>query len=405
MNDDGRNIGTVGESPDLHSSPPARTRRLREAGAPGAGVDLVHPGVLDSGGGARGDFGAEARSMKDDGRNIDTALGVLEGEASRQLAPYTGPAPGEWHELRPSSPAEPTYYDKPVLKQPVWIWSIPAYFYVGGVAGAAMTLALAAHWFGGRRLREFEERCRWIGAVGGGIGTALLIHDLGRKSRFLFMLRVFRPTSPMSIGSWTLAAATPLSAGSAMLTFARGPLHRIGWSAGIGAGILGMPLATYTAVLISNTAVPVWQEARRILPLLFGASSMAGLGAVLELMELAPPERRIAGHFATIGRVAELSAAVAMERQVAGVPGLDKPYREGVAGALWTAAKVATLSSLAISLLPGQSRARRITTGVLGTIGAVCLRFAVFHAGRASARDPRAAFRQQRAREAAPSRT
>jgi len=292
---------------------------------------------------------------------------------------------------------EPTYYDKPVIKPPVWIWSIPAYFYTGGVAGAAMTLALAAQLFGGRKLRHFEERCRWIGAIGGAIGTALLIHDLGRKSRFLFMLRVVRPTSPMSIGSWILAGATPLTAGSAMLTFAHGRMHRLGQGAGIGAGILGMPLATYTAVLISNTAVPVWQEGRRILPLLFAASSMAGLGSVLDLMPLEPAERRVAEFFGTVGRVGELAAGVAMERQVSRVERVGRPYREGVAGALWTAAKIATASSLAISLLPGRGRAKRATAGVLGTIGAVCLRFAVFHAGRASALDPRATFRGQRA--------
>src|SRR5690349_2808579 len=152
---------------------------------------------------------------------------------------------------------DPTYYDKPTIKPPAWIWAVPAYFYVGGVAGAAMVLAFAGQLLGGRKLRRFEEHCRWIGAIGGGVGTALLFHDLGRKERFLFMLRVFRPTSPMSVGSWVLAAATPLSAGSALLTFAHGALWRwTGQAAGIAAGVLGLPLAPYTAVLISNTAVP-----------------------------------------------------------------------------------------------------------------------------------------------------
>lgn len=332
-----------------------------------------------------------------DGRNIDPSLGLLEGEGSQQAIAGNRVPASHLPSSASLDSSDPTYYDKPVIKSPVWIWSIPAYFYVGGVAGAAMTLALAGHLFGGRKLREFEERCRWIGAVGGGVGTALLIHDLGRKERFLFMLRVFRPTSPMSIGSWILAAATPLSAGSAMLTFARGPLYRVGWSAGIGAGILGMPLATYTAVLISNTAVPVWQEGRRILPLLFAASSMAGLGSVLDLMELSRAERRVGDFLGTVGRVGELAAGAVMERQVSRVPRVGQPYREGVAGALWTAAKVATASSLVVSLLPGQSRGKRIAAGVLGTVGALCLRFAVFHAGRASALDPRATFRQQRA--------
>jgi formate-dependent nitrite reductase membrane component NrfD len=300
--------------------------------------------------------------------------------------------------MNPAQATDPTYYDKPAIKPPVWIWSVPAYFYVGGVAGAGMVLAFAAQMLAESRLRDFEERCRWIGAVGGGIGTAFLIHDLGRKERFLLMLRVIRPTSPMSLGSWVLAAATPLSAGSALLTFAHGALMRtVGQVAGIGAGLLGLPLATYTAVLISNTAVPVWQQSRRILPLLFGASSMAGLASVLDLMELNETERHVSRYFGTIGRVAELAAGAVMEREVARVPRVGRSLHEGVAGALWTAAKVATASSLIVSLLPGQTRGKRIAAGVLGTVGALCLRFAVFHAGRASSLDPRATFYQQRA--------
>ena len=299
------------------------------------------------------------------------------------------------------SPDSPTYYGRPLLKSPVWIWTVPAYFYVGGVAGAAMVLALAGEIFGGDKLRRFEERCRWIGAVGGGIGTGLLIYDLGRPARFLAMLRVFRPTSPMSVGSWVLAAATPLSAGSALLTFAKGPLNAAGWAAGVGAGILGLPLSTYTAVLISNTAVPFWQAGRRILPLLFAASSMAGLASLLDLMPLSPAERDVARGFGTAGRVGELAAGMVMEREVSRIAEVGRPLHAGVSGALWKAAKVATAASLVLSLWPGRSRGRRIAAGVLGTAGAICLRFAVFQAGRASAADPHAAFAQQRGAGAA----
>ena len=99
-----------------------------------------------------------------------------------------------------------------------------------------MTVGMAVQLFGGTRLRAFDERCRWIGAIGGGVGSVLLIADLGRKARFLNMLRVFRATSPMSVGSWVLALATPLSAGSALLGGNRGALRYVGHGAGVGAG-------------------------------------------------------------------------------------------------------------------------------------------------------------------------
>jgi hypothetical protein len=86
----------------------------------------------------------------------------------------------------------------------------------------------------------------------------------------------------------------------------------------------------------------------------------------------------------------------AVEREAKQVEAVGRPLREGVSGALWNAAKVLTAASLALSLLPGRSRAKRFAGGLLGTAGAFALRFAVFHAGKASARDPRATFRQQR---------
>jgi formate-dependent nitrite reductase membrane component NrfD len=283
-----------------------------------------------------------------------------------------------------------TYYDRPVLKPPVWIWTVPAYFFVGGVAGAAMTMGLAVQLFGGRRLRHFDERCRWIGAIGGGIGTALLIADLGRKARFLAMLRVFRASSPMSVGSWVLALATPLSAGSALLTVTRGELWYVGYASGIAAGILGMPLATYTGVLLGNSAVPVWLATRNTLPLLFGASSMASLASVLDLMPLREREKSIVRRFGIAGRVAELACAEALEHEACANPQVGKPLRNGAPGALWNAAKVLTAASLVFTLF-----GHRRGAGVCGVLGGLSLRFAVFHAGKASALDPRATFAQQ----------
>jgi formate-dependent nitrite reductase membrane component NrfD len=299
-----------------------------------------------------------------DGRFIDTAIGGLEGEAAGQIAPEFAVA------------AAP---HRPFLKAPVWIWSIPAYFFVGGVGGAAMAMGLAAQLFGGPGLRRFDRRCRWTGAVAGGVGSALLIWDLGRKSRFLFMLRVFRPTSPMSVGSWVLAAATPLSGASAILP---GPA---GWLAGLGAGLLGLPLATYTGVLLGNTAVPVWSASRRALPLLFGASAVASLASIFELMDLDPRERRIMFRFGTAGRVAELAATAFLDEEVRRAPRVSEPLRDGLSGALWNAAAVCTVASLAVSLLPG-GRPKRWAGGALGVAGGLCLRFALFYAGKRSAR-------------------
>jgi formate-dependent nitrite reductase membrane component NrfD len=307
--------------------------------------------------------------LQADGRFIDTSIATLEGEASRQRSPRFAPA---------------LHAVPPPIKPPVWMWAIPVYFFVGGIGGAAMTMGMAAQVFGGRRLYRFDERCRWTGAVAGGIGSALLILDLGRKTRFLFMLRVFRATSPMSVGSWVLALATPLSLASAVLPGR--PSHL----AGIGAGVLGIPLATYTGVLIGNTAVPLWSATRRSLPILFGASAVAAMASLFDLMPLGARERRIVHRFGTIGRVAEIAATAALERDAHTVPGAARPLRDGFSGTLWNAASVCAVAGLAVSLIPGDGRAKRIARGVLGLTGGLCLRLGIFYAGKRSAREARA---------------
>jgi formate-dependent nitrite reductase membrane component NrfD len=344
----------------------------------------------------------DGRGEPRDGRNIDPEVGVLEGEASRQAVP-DGRGSGEgavpfavWPDV-PSrqEPGDTTYYDRPVLKEPVWIWAVPAYFYSGGVAGAAAVLGAAAQAADDGDLRDLVVRCRWVATAGGTLGTGFLIYDLGRPERFLNMLRVFRPTSPMSVGSWALAGAVPLMAGSAILARRRGPLRRLGDLAGALAGLLGMPLTGYTAVLLSNTAVPLWQETRRSLPAAFTASAMSGAASLLDLMDLDGRPERIVRRFGLVGKFAELAAMRAVESEADRTERVARPLHEGLGGALWRASKALTGASLLLSLL-GRRRKARTAAGILGTAGAIALRFAVFHAGKESARDPRATFQHQR---------
>ena len=98
---------------------------------------------------------------------------------------------------------ETGYYGIPLLKEPPWTWEIPPYFFVGGAAGSAAVLGLVASWIG--RDAKLARDCRYIAAAGTALSSALLISDLGRPERFLAMLRVFKPQSPMSVGAWTLA--------------------------------------------------------------------------------------------------------------------------------------------------------------------------------------------------------
>src|SRR5438270_11182426 len=110
--------------------------------------------------------------------------------------------------------AEPrTYYDRPVLKKPVWKWYIPAYFFTGGMAGASSTLAFVARLRGNDRL---ARRAGLISLAGIAASPVFLIVDLGSPGRFYNMLRVAKATSPMIMGTWLMSVFGPLSGGVAV---------------------------------------------------------------------------------------------------------------------------------------------------------------------------------------------
>lgn len=348
--------------------------------------------------------------VESDGRDVDTSIAALEGEAAQQRATREDDhlkqiALPEWRHVPLVTHADTTYYDRPLLKRPVWTIDIPLYYFVGGAAGAALTLGGAIQLVSsGNRdeLRRLSAVCHWTGIIGSTIGAAFLIHDLGRPMRFLFMLRVFRPTSPMNIGTWILAAAAPSAIATGLLLNRGGWPGRLGEAAGYASGLIGAALASYTGVLVSNTAIPIWQESRRWLPVLFAASGAATAASVLNVFyaeeagRTGTPALRIARTFGTVARVAEIAAAKKIERAVSAVPRVGRPLRQGAPALLWKAANALTLASVALSLLPGGSRKRTRVAGLLGAAGSLCLRFAVHYAGDASARDPRASFHQQR---------
>ena len=216
-----------------------------------------------------------------------------------------------------------------MLKAPVWKPYIPLYYYVGGTAGASLAFGAAAQFDGSHELDHLVRRCHWIGIIGSSIGGVLLVADLGRPERFLAMLRVFRPTSPMNMGAWVLAIAPSAALTAGVFVRTPGFLGWVGEAAGYSSGVFGAALATYTGVLVANSAIPLWQEARRILPILFGASAMASSASMFELLFEDERARPITYVYGLVGRTAELVASVAMERQVSQVPRSCRTAQDG----------------------------------------------------------------------------
>jgi formate-dependent nitrite reductase membrane component NrfD len=284
-----------------------------------------------------------------------------------------------------------SYYGRPVIKEPVWTWEIPTYLFTGGVAGASAVLSSAAKLTGHERLGRTSL---YVGAVADLVSPALLVSDLGRPERFHHMLRVVKLTSPMNIGSWVLLVSGGASNTAAVLELL-GWLKPVKVAAETVSTLAGPALATYTGVLIADTAVPVWHEGRRELPWIFGASAAASAGAAACLF-LAPREAGPARRLAIAGVLAEGALMQTMELRLGKV---GEVYHQGAAGKLTWAAKGLATAGAALLLRRGKrSRAALAAGGALVCAGELCLRWAVFKAGVQSARDPKYVVESQRKR-------
>jgi formate-dependent nitrite reductase membrane component NrfD len=283
-----------------------------------------------------------------------------------------------------------SYYGRPLLKETVWGPDIPSYLFLGGLAGASSALAAGAHLSGHPELARTAK----IGAAGAiSLSMGALVHDLGRPARFVNMLRVFKVTSPMSVGTWILSAYTPLALSAATSSVTR-KLPRAGIAATVTAAALGPAVAAYTSVLIGDTAAPAWHDAHRELPYLFVGSAATAAGG-LGLLTVTPQAALPAARLATIGAVAELTAERLLDRRLGSAA---EPYRMGRSGALMRVGQLLAVGGTAGALLGRRKRAVSALSGAALLAGSLVTRFGVFEAGRASVRDPKYTVGPQRER-------
>jgi formate-dependent nitrite reductase membrane component NrfD len=284
-----------------------------------------------------------------------------------------------------------SYYGQPVIKEPTWTWEIPCYFFTGGLSGASSVLSLSAKLFGNE---ELSRKALYIGAVGDAISPLLLISDLGRPERFHHMLRVFKVTSPMNVGSWVLLVNGGASNTAAVLELL-GILKPIKLLAEFVAALFGPPLATYTGVLVADTAIPVWHNARQELPWIFGASAAASAGAAATMF-LDPSEAGPARRLAVAAVATEGALMQTMELRLGEV---GEVYHHGAASKFSWAAKALAGGGAALLATRGRkSRGAAVLGGAMVCAGEVCLRWAVYKAGFQSARDPKYTVKPQRER-------
>lgn len=297
-----------------------------------------------------------------------------------------------------------SYYGRSIVKPPPWGPEIAAYLFLGGVAGGSGMLAYGAQ-LTGRKLLCRNARLGAIAAVA--IGGAALVKDLGRPDRFYNMLRTVKMTSPMSVGSWILAAYSG-GMGVAVvpeldkLTGGRllpGPLRRglgaVEPVAGAAAAALAAPLAAYTAVLLSDTANPTWNAAHRDLPFVFVSSASLAAGG-LAMVTTPTRETGPARAFAVMGVVGDVIATRYMESRMD--PVAAEPLHQGRPGTLLRWSERLAIAGGLGAVVSGRHRALAAASGLALLGASACTRFGVLEAGIESAKDPRYTVVPQRNR-------
>lgn len=308
-----------------------------------------------------------------------------------------------------------SYQGVPPVKKPLWDWYlIPVYFWLGGIAGGSW-LAAAAEAVAGRGDPGVFRAGRYLAFGGVAVGSGLLILDLGRPERFLNMLRVIRPRSPMSTGAWVVAGFGGVAGLSAALQAVgdgwlgeRPALARQSRGA-VGRGLLvaGLPLGLfltgYTGVLLAATSVPAWAARRWVLgPLYAAAGVSSGLAAVSLALDLFSAgsegaRRRLrAARRASLG--AELALEAASHRVVRGLPSVERrPASFRIARGLTVALGMATpllLDALAARrprtrrASPRASRRAALLSAGLTLAGGLALRLLDLAEGKRSADTP-----------------
>jgi Ni/Fe-hydrogenase subunit HybB-like protein len=118
-----------------------------------------------------------------------------------------------------------------------------------------------------------------------------LVLDLGDPLRFHHMLRVFKPSSPMSLGTWCLTAySLPLALIAAIDLFTPGGGFLGGVrTAAVVVGVLpALGSMVYKGVLFSTTAQPAWRDARWLgcyftsSALMIGSAELLAISALLQ---------------------------------------------------------------------------------------------------------------------------
>jgi hypothetical protein len=181
------------------------------------------------------------------------------------------------------------YENKPVTKVPGWHGIIAWDALLNGMAMGLFLAAAVSELAAPAVFVRVAKVAYPVALVLLLVDLGLLVLDLGDPLRFHHMLRVFKPSSPMSLGTWCLTIfSLPLTAAAALSLLAE-----VGWDfewariLAVVVGLLpGFGAAAYKGVLLSTNAQPGWKDARWLGGYLTNSALLMGCGELLILSAL-----------------------------------------------------------------------------------------------------------------------
>ena len=189
----------------------------------------------------------------------------------------------------PEQGSETGYENMPVTKVPGWHGIIAWDALLNGMATGLFLAAAVSELAAPAVFMRVAKLAYPVAFVLLIVDLGLLVLDLGDPLRFHHMLRVFKPSSPMSLGTWSLTIfSLPLTAAAAFSVLAE-----LGWDfewariLAVVVGLLpGFASAAYKGVLLSTNAQPGWKDARWMGGYLTNSALLMGCAELLVLSAL-----------------------------------------------------------------------------------------------------------------------
>ena len=201
----------------------------------------------------------------------------------------SGPAQAFTKPVLPGAGPESGYANTPVVKVPDWYGMIACDALLNGMATGLFMTAAVSELVVPAVFAPVAKVAYLVALVLLLVDLGMLVLDLGDPLRFHHMLRVFKPYSPMSVGTWCLTIfSLPLSAAAGLSLLAEFGFD-FGWARllAVVAGLLpAFGSAAYKGVLLSTNSQTGWKDARWMGGYLTNSAILMGCGELFVLSAL-----------------------------------------------------------------------------------------------------------------------